>query len=515
MHFIAAFLNKKLYRPQENFMSNLELFVSSLPDANDPVKYGVYPLSINKTPDLTVFMIQEEEADFLIACGPGSRAFTGTPFVVKKIAYVKALLSHENANVLRSLFPFTAPVPVLSKKRSFGIGDRLGIATPGHIRVFKEYDAAPIFAQQSIRELNLTNRTYEDVLDTATFFVFRDGYKNGFGADGDHLKKTEEIEYALRLGFSMITLDCSEHIRNDITAMTKEQVDQACTLPDEIRNRYLGKTFDVEGIPIIYSKEDLKRCILVYGKAIDFASHVYETYWIEGKSTANFEISIDETATPTSPLQHYFVANELVLRKVRMDTMAPRFCGEFQKGVDYKGDLHQFEKELAVHAAIARHFGYKLSIHSGSDKFSIFTLIGKYTRGNFHVKTAGTNWLEAMRVVAMRDPKLYREVHHYALLRFPDAKKFYHVTTDLSKIPDVDQLTDAELMDLFNQNDARQLIHITYGYILSDKNPDGSYLFKDRLYHLWRKNAELYSDLLFHHIGKHLALLYSGFTVKQ
>jgi len=495
-------------------MSNLAEFLSAFPNVKNPEKFGVYPLSIHPSGDLLVFMTKECEADFLVAAGPGSDLFQGSSFMAGQTPFVKAPLTHENAQILRKCFPFTAPVPVLGRKRSFGVGDRLGIATPGHIRVFKEYDASPIFAQQSIRELSLTNRTYENVLDTASFFVFREGFHNGFGADGDHLKKAEEIEYALRVGYTMITLDCSEHIRNDITGMSTEEVNRECALSKEIRDRYLNRSFLIEGFPIVFSQEDLQRCVLVYGKAIDFAARIFETYWIQGKSTANFEISIDETATPTSPAQHYFVANELDLRGVRMDTLAPRFCGEFQKGVDYKGDLKQFEQELAIHAAIARRFQYKLSIHSGSDKFSIFSLVGKYTRGNFHVKTAGTNWLEAMRLVAMVDPNLYREVHRYALTKFPEAKKFYHVTTDLAKIPDVDRLSDPELIGLFRQNDARQLIHITYGFILSDKKADGTFLFKDRLYQLWRDHAEAYSDLLYHHIGRHLELLYSGFNEK-
>ncbi|MBQ6883388.1 MAG: hypothetical protein IJO25_03465, partial [Clostridia bacterium] len=171
----------------------------------------------------------------------------------------------------------------------------------------------------------------------------------------------------------------------------------------------------------------------------------------------------------------------------------------------------QFERELIVHAAIARHFGYKLSIHSGSDKFATFKLIGKYTGGRFHVKTAGTNWLEAMRAVAQINPGLYREVHKYALSRFDDARKFYHVTTDLTKIPDVDTLEDDKLPWLFTLNDARQLIHITYGYILTDKDENGNYVFRDKLYTLWRENEAVYADMLYNHIGKHLSLLYSGF----
>ena len=152
-------------------------------------------------------------------------------------------------------------------------------------------------------------------------------------------------------------------------------------------------------------------------------------------------------------------------------------------------------------------FKYKLSIHSGSDKFAVFPLVNKATKGIFHVKTAGTNWLEAMRVAAMTDPSLYREVHKYALEAFEEASKYYIVTTDLAKIPPVDKLGDAELPGLFENNDSRQLIHITYGLILNRKNADGSFAYKDRLYKLWRDHAEDYAEALEKHIGRHLDLL--------
>ncbi len=470
-----------------------------------------YPQSFNQTDGLEVFMVKENHKDVLIVLGEKRLLFKGEDHA-GGIPFVKAPLVHENADLLRKLFPFTKPVPVLRQKRSFGVGDRLGIACPGHIRVFKEYDAYPVFAQQSIRELNLTDRTYADVLDAATFAVFRDGYKGGFGADGDHLKKREEIEYALGLGFTMITLDCSEHIRNDVIQMSAREVKKASTIAKETKDRYLNKRFEIEGVEIIFDEETLMRAHLIYDKAINFATAIYKEYFLDKKANADFEVSIDETMTPTEPAQHFYVASELVHNGVKIDTMAPRFCGEFQKGVDYIGDIGQFEKEIAIHAKIARHFGYKLSIHSGSDKFSVFPLIGKYTNGNFHVKTAGTNWLEAMRTVASCDPALYREVHKYALSMFAEAKKYYHVTTDLSKIPDVDNLTDHELVDLLTQNDARQLIHITYGFILNAKGERGNYRFKDRLYRLWREQEDIYSEMLYRHIGKHLALLYSGFS---
>ncbi len=402
-------------------------------------------------------------------------------------------LDHAAAEYLRERFPFTAPVPVLRRQRTLGVGDRLGIACPGHIRAFEAYDATPVFAQQSIRELTLTNRTYRDVLDCVTFSVFREHFTGGFGADGDHLKRAEDVAHALSLGYTMITLDCSEHIKGD---------GGSTPLDAQTRARYLDQPFDIgEGISLAFTEDELERIVHIYGAAIDFAVSIWDTFFSGGKASADFEISIDETATPTTPLQHFFVASELKRRGVEFATLAPRFCGEFQKGIDYIGDLAQFDAEMAVHAALARHFGYKLSIHSGSDKFSVFPSIGRHTQGVFHVKTAGTNWLEAMRVVAEKDPALYREVHAYALTAFFEATTYYHVTTNLANIPALSTLSDAQLPALFENNDARQLIHITYGLILGHGD------FKERLYGLWRTHAEAYAAALEKHIGRHLQAL--------
>ena len=221
----------------------------------------------------------------------------------------------------------------------------------------------------------------------------------------------------------MITLDCSEHIRSDVNDMSPEQAADECLLTDELKECYLDQHFDVgEGNVITFDEDSLRRCVLIYSKAVEFVSDIFKKC-ISGKTDqVDFEVSIDETPTPTLPLQHYFVANELLKRGVKIATLAPRFCGEFQKGVDYIGDVDRFDSEIKVHAAIARHFGYKLSIHSGSDKFSVFSSIGKHTKGRFHVKTAGTSWLVAMQVVAETDPYLYREVHKYALTSFEKAQ---------------------------------------------------------------------------------------------
>ena len=464
-----------------------------------------YPRSVHRLGETAVSMVRGGACDFLKVEGPNP-GFSGCCEAGEGFFP----LDHANTVLLRKFFPFCAPKPVLSAARTVGVGDRLGLATPGHLRVFEKYDALPVLAQQSIRELTLTNRTFGDVLDCATRAVFREDFQKGYGADGDHLKTDAEVEYALGEGYTMLTLDCSEHIRNDVLGMTAEQVGAAYEADPELESIYLGKTFTVEGRSVTFGSEEFKRTCLIYRKAIDHAVAIYRKH-VDGRPV-DFEVSIDETMTPTTPVQHYFVANELTRRGVKIATIAPRFCGEFQKGVDYMGDLVQFEREMTVHAAIARTFGYKLSIHSGSDKFSTFPIIGRLTRGHFHVKTAGTNWLEAMRVVAMCDPALYREIHAYALdTAFAEAKKYYHVTTDLGKIPALATLKDAELAGLFEQNDARQLIHITYGLILTVKNADGSFRFRDRLFRLWRTHDEEYAQRIEKHIGHHLESLYSGF----
>lgn len=466
--------------------------------------FEVYGRSIHKVrsegAELEVFMAKDAAAgggDFLVVSGK-NHGFKGE----RAGGRIRAPLSHENACALRKLFPFTAPSRVLREDRSFGLGDRLGIATGAHIKLFERYDAYPVFAQQSIRELNLTGRTYEDVLDAASFAVFREDFQKGWGADGDHLKTVGDVEYALSLGFTMITLDCSDHIKTGVTGAN------APPPPERYTDKYLGKQFDIgEGITLGFAETELGEAAAIYGEAIAFAADMYGRFLKDGKYGADFEISIDETAAPTTPLQHYFVAKELIDAGVSFATLAPRFCGEFQKGIDYIGDLAQFEKEIKVHAAIARHFKYKLSVHSGSDKFSVFPAVGRESRGIFHIKTAGTNWLEAVRVIAQADPALYREVHGYALCAFDEARKYYHVSADLAKIPGLASLSDAELPGLFENNDCRQLIHITYGLILNKKNGDGSFAFRDRLYQIWRREEDAYARALERHIGKHLDLL--------
>ncbi len=489
-------------------MKNLKEFIPLMKTKVDPVAYGIYPLSMHTTGETTLFITRLHGDKRIVSVGP-SIGLEGESQRIEDKEVIIGELCAANAAVLREVFPFTAPSRVLSKERSIGCGDRLGIASPGHIRVFKEYDAYPILAQQSVRELNLTKRDYQKVLDAATFAVFQEGYKKGWGADGDHLKTAEEIGNALSLGYTMITLDCSEHMNNEFELMDEAELEAKYVSDPAIEKEYIGTEITLSsGEVLTYTEEEVKRMIMTYRDVLSHAVNIYDTFFRDGTYDADFEISIDETTTTTTPQEHYFVANELTKRGVVFATLAPRFCGEFQKGVDYIGDVAQFEKELIIHQAIASHFGYKISLHSGSDKFSVFEIFGRITKGNFHVKTAGTNWLEAMKLVAIKKPELYREVHAYALSKFDEVTKYYHVTTDITRIPDISTLSDEQLVKLFDHNDARQLIHITYGPILTDEDEQGKKLFADDLIELWDEYEEGYAHLLFTHISRHMYELF-------
>ncbi len=488
------------------------LAVKGLDAYRDLNRYGVYTRSLAECEGSFAFMMKLGPEKKLVIYKKTALydAFSGDEYEYENQFVKVCNLNHENCGVLREKFPYTAPCGLLKSDKTIGLGDRLGLATPGHIRLIEKYDIKPVFAQQSIRELNLTGRNYNGVLDDASWAVFQEGYKGGFGADGDHLKTEDEVEMALGCGFTMITLDCSEHIDNSITGKSDEEVDLEYSKFDAslLEKKYLDMEFTMQdGTTIKFGKNELKRIILTYRRAIEFAAGIYNSFVKNSKNEVDFEMSIDETLTPTSPQAHFFVASELVEAGVDAATIAPRFCGEFQKGIDYIGDMALFEKEFKVHALIARHFGYKISVHSGSDKFSVFPIVGRETKGNFHVKTAGTNWLEAIRVIAKKDPGLYREIHAYALSVLDEAKRYYHIGADVNKIADLNELKDEELPGLMSEDDSRQVIHITYGLILKAKKDDGSWLFRDRMYQVLNTWEEDYYMGLYSHIEKHIRQL--------
>jgi len=426
-------------------------------------------------------------------------------------------LSHENTSCLMERFPFTKPVSLREHPITIGTGDRLGVATPGHIRAVKNFKVWPILAQQSVRENMQTGRCFKEVVGDAAWAVFQENYRDGYGADGDHLKSFEEIKDALEAGVSMVTLDLSEKLNPEAFKYPKDQmevhfrreIDQGDA--KVLLHLFLDKEFRFKGphreFFIRFNKESAKRNILLFHKAIDFTEEVYQFIFSRfgNRHAVDFEISVDETPFPTTPENHLFFIIALSHRGVQIDALAPRFIGEFQKAIDYRGPLEDFRKQFYQHVLVAQDYGnYKISIHSGSDKFSVFPHMGELANGGLHLKTAGTSWLEAIRLIASAAPSLYREMHRWALPKFREASSLYHVTTDLNRIPKLDELEDQELPSLLDQEDSRQLLHITYGYLLHAKDGNGKPLFRDRFFQILSDYEEDYWSLLEKHIGKHL-----------
>lgn len=473
--------------------------------------YKVYPQSYTEEGNTSFVMFKKDAEKYLYVKGSGSlfEDLNGE----EQGEDVKIVpCNHENRLVLNQYLDYTKPRAFGNKVTTMGVGDRLGLASPGHIEIMRQYEVKPILAQQSIRELTLMERSIYDVLDAASYAVIQEGYKGGFGADGDHLKLEEDIKLALDAGMSMLTLDCSDYIRNEVPEMSKEEKEAAyAELSTEIREHYeasyLDKTFEAAGMSIHFDREELIYNVLLYHDALNYMEYIYNEYIKKAKHEIDFEVSIDETLTVTKPESHFFVAQELINEGVKVNSLAPRFIGEFQKGVDYMGDLEAFEADLAKHANIAKYFDYKLSIHSGSDKFSAFPIISKHTEGLFHLKTAGTNWLEAVRVLSKHNTKLFREMHAYAFEHFPEAQAYYHITPDLESIKPLDEVSDAELPEYMNDRNARQVWHVTYGVLLTAVDEEGKRLFKPDFFANMDEFEDEYRASLVEHIGKHLETL--------
>jgi hypothetical protein len=387
----------------------------------------------------------------------------------------------ENAAALRERLPWLKPTP-LGRQTSFGFGDRIGSATPGHIQALRasggEGQIAPIFGQQSVRENARTGRTPQQVLDDAIWGVFQEGWRTPWGADADHVKEITDLAPFVAAGYTFYTIDPSDHVDNaaqkDAPATLREKVarlpwEALGTTYEAIRARYCREPFALGDLDLAFDEVTLLRALAKYGRAIVHTAAIAAALTTHTRGARyDLEMSVDETDTPTSTHEHFFIANELLGHDLPVVSLAPRFVGKFQKGVDYMGDIGEFEAELARHVVIMEHFDdYKLSVHTGSDKFSIYSIVARHTDGRVHVKTAGTSYLEALRLIAALDPGSFRKMLDDARAHFEHDRKTYFLDAVLDKVPASDALDDAALPGLLDQFDARQVLHVAFGTILT------------------------------------------------
>ena len=438
-----------------------------------------------------------------------SHAFTGECTELAGQTLMLCPLNTANAAALRAGLPWLQPRP-LGLKTSAGMGDRLGLATPGHVRAvrFTGSKIAPIFAQQSIREMTRTGRTPQQVMDDATWGIFAEGWQDGFGADADHLKTPADTDACLAAGFTFFTIDPGAHVDNRPESVSLNELRElADILPVDIQPRtsgLLNKVFDIEGLSISFDEFTLLKAAVKYGKAVAHVASMYHHLaQTAGTRPFELEVSVDETEQPTSHAEHIYIASELRRLGVQWVSLAPRYVGRFEKGVDYIGDIATFETDFAGHVAIARQFGgYKLSLHSGSDKFSIYPIAARLSEGLVHLKTAGTSYLEALRTIAALDVDFFHEIYLFARERYDIDKTSYHVSAEVANAPTPDSVTDwASLLEQF---DAREIFHVTFGSVLTDRNSDGQLRFCDHFISLLRANPEAYATNLEKHFVRHL-----------
>lgn len=410
---------------------------------------------------------------------------------------------------------------------SFGFGDRIGLATPGHVAAMKRSGAGiePIFPQQSIREMARTNRTPEGVMHDAIEGMKQAGWTGKTGADADHLKTNEDVDRTAVAGFTFFTIDPSGNVDEHSDSYDEATLrDKFSGIRDTIEwfDKYLGKSVKLAtGTTISLDEQACMRCAVKYGAAINHATALADYIKTVQESAGRdyeIELSVDETDQPTTLAEHYIIADQCVSRGMKLVSLAPRFIGELEKGVDYIGDVAALEASLNEHAAIAELLGpYKLSLHSGSDKVSMYSALARATKGRFHVKTAGTSYLEALRVVARHDEPLFRQLIDFGRSRYDTDKATYHVSATNATVPPTSDIADADGLErtyLERWADVpagkgftepgRQILHCTFGSTLT--HPE----FGPAVRAVLEAHPETYTEVLADHFSRHLDALAAG-----
>ena len=381
----------------------------------------------------------------------------------------------------------TAPHQMLSlAKFSMGIGDRFGREGSAQLAAFlaareRGVTITPVW-NKSNREHSLIGTRPEDVRAEADAACAAGNWAGAHFVDADHIA----------LGSVDKFLAVSDFFTIDVADAIGVEAPDASIAACAADLTHLVGALEVPGLgePLDLSKSSLLQLARKYLTAVEEAGRVYR-HIAERKDAHRFvtEVSFDEASTPQTPAELLFILAALARERVPVATVAPKFTGEFLKGIDYVGDVakfsREFEDDLAVVAFAKRGLGLpeslKLSIHSGSDKFSLYPIIQRAlarTGAGVHLKTAGTTWLEEVVGVAEGGgdglafaKRLYRE----ALARYDEMAKPYAtvIAIDRGKLPSPDQVdawTSADFVAALAHDTAcprynlhvRQLVHISF-----------------------------------------------------
>jgi len=375
---------------------------------------------------------------------------------------------------------------MILEKYSFGIGDRFchqGKAQLSAIMKAKEQDLSitPVW-NKSHREHTIIGTNPANTRKEAIDAVKALQWDGPYFVDADHIGPANVDQFIESSDF--FTLDVADFIgqsadKADVDAFVKKY------------GKFIG-SLAIDGIEhtLDVTEETIRTIAGKFLLAVKQAGEIYR-HIAEAKGAGSFitEVSMDETDQPQTPVEMLFILAAIADQGVPAQTIAPKFTGRFNKGVDYVGDVtaftKEFEEDLAVVAFAVGEFGLpenlKLSIHSGSDKFSIYPPIAaalkKFDAG-LHVKTAGTTWLEELIGLAMAAPDgliIAKEVYTKALNRFGELCGPYVTVIDIdtAELPTAEQvetwdgqsfasaLRHDQSCEQYNPN-FRQLLHVAY-----------------------------------------------------
>ncbi len=330
------------------------------------------------------------------------------------------------------------------QKYTLGMGDRFAHQGKAQLQSVVNgknvgIDIYPTW-NKSFREHSIVKSQPDDLRAEADAAVAALGWQGDFYVDADHIGlKTVDGFLA---GSNFYTLDVA-----DFVGETPEAADVDAFLA--ANQKYTG-ALQIPGIetPFTVTEADLREVADKFLVAIKGAKAIYD-HIVAAKGADNFitEVSVDETDLPQTPIDLFLILSMIAAEGIPAQTIAPKFTGRFNKGVDYVGDLVQFEKEfdedLFVIAYAIKEFGLpetlKLSVHSGSDKFSIYPIIKKLITKHdvgLHVKTAGTTWLE--EVIGLAEAggealQIAKDVYAGAHGRFDELTAPYATVIDIDK----------------------------------------------------------------------------------
>ena len=375
---------------------------------------------------------------------------------------------------------------MILEKYSFGIGDRFGREGKAQLQAVKKakndgIDVTPVW-NKSHREHTIIGTRPADVRIEADKAVQALGWDNSYRVDADHigLKNVD------------LFIESSDFFTLDVADFIGQAADE--TQVSAFVNRYKKYSGSVAipgmGEALEISEGQIEAIARKFLLAISEAGRIWR-HIESAKGADNFitEVSMDETDQPQTPAEMFFILAAIAEAGIEAQTIAPKFTGRFNKGVDYVGDIGRFAKEfeadLAVIAFAVKEFGLpenlKLSVHSGSDKFSIYAPVNKALKkfdAGLHIKTAGTTWLEELIGLALAGSEglgIAKEVYARALGRFDELCGPYATVIDIYKdeLPrpeDVEQWSGEEYADSLRHDQScerynphfRQLLHVGY-----------------------------------------------------